>query len=175
MYKRQADAAASAGARVARTAADLPDLAAGHHVYMEMLNTITSRGGPSPDGPGAHGWMDLLDAQLANQRQWARVFEAFDIVLAPNFGTEAYPHDVTADMAGRVLTIDGAPTPYIAQLAWPGIATLANLPATAFPAGLSSAGLPVGLQAIGPAFEDLTPIRFAELMADVLGGFRAPG
>jgi amidase len=34
--------------------------------------------------------------------------------------------------------------------------------------------LPVGLQAIGPYLEDRTPIRFAALLAQEIGGFRKP-
>ena len=37
-------------------------------------------------------------------------------------------------------------------------------PATAFPAGLDSSGLPLGLQAIGGYLEDRTTLRFAQLL-----------
>ena len=47
-------------------------------------------------------------------------------------------------------------------------------PRTAFPVGRSREGLPIGLQAIGPYLEDLTPIRFAALLAREIGGFRKP-
>jgi amidase len=63
---------------------------------------------------------------------------------------------------------------YDLQLVCPGLATLAGQPATSFPAGLSSAGLPIGLQAIGPYLEDRTPIRFAGLLADEVGGYQRP-
>jgi amidase len=48
------------------------------------------------------------------------------------------------------------------------------LPSTAFPTGLSRAGLPIGLQIIGPEYGDRTTIEVARLIAEVLGGFRAP-
>jgi len=57
---------------------------------------------------------------------------------------------------------------------YPSVATLAGQPATAFPVGRSSEGLPIGLQAIGPYLEDLTPIRFAALFAREIGGFTNP-
>ena len=47
-------------------------------------------------------------------------------------------------------------------------------PATAIPVGISREGLPVGLQVIGPYLEDLTPIRFAALLAREIGGYRKP-
>ncbi|TMA67446.1 MAG: amidase, partial [Deltaproteobacteria bacterium] len=63
---------------------------------------------------------------------------------------------------------------YDLQLVYPGVATLAGQPATAFPLGLTRAGLPIGLQAIGPYLEDRTPIRFAGLVAREIGGFTPP-
>ena len=45
---------------------------------------------------------------------------------------------------------------------------------TAFPAGRSREGLPIGLQAIGPYLEDRTPVHFAHLLARELGGFTKP-
>jgi len=35
--------------------------------------------------------------------------------------------------------------------------------------------LPVGVQIIGPAFEDRTPLRLAELLEQRIGGFQIPG
>jgi amidase len=59
-------------------------------------------------------------------------------------------------------------------LQWPGLATVANLPATAIPTGRQVGGMPAGLQAIGPFGEDRTPLRFAALAERELGGYVAP-
>ncbi|MGH7334245.1 MAG: hypothetical protein ACREKS_16180 [Candidatus Rokuibacteriota bacterium] len=61
-----------------------------------------------------------------------------------------------------------------AHAVYPAVSTVAGQPATAFPVGRSRAGLPLGLQAIGPYLEDRTPIRFAALLAQEIGGFRKP-
>jgi len=156
----------AAGAKVERRSDLLPDLAAAHGLYRSMLLTAMARGGPPPpDLPSAHGWMDLQDAQLAVRRRWARLFETFDVVLAPTFGTVAFEHN-TAPMPERTLTIDGVATPYFDQLAWPGVATFPNLPATAVPIGHGEGGLPIGAQVIGPYLEDRTALAFARLFAD---------
>ena len=42
------------------------------------------------------------------------------------------------------------------------------------PIGLTTAGLPVGLQIIGAEGEDPTTIEFARLLADEIGGFAPP-
>ena len=52
--------------------------------------------------------------------------------------------------------------------------TVALLPATAVPAGLSKAGLPMGVQVIGGWMQDLTTLRFAGLLERKFGGFLPP-
>jgi amidase len=54
------------------------------------------------------------------------------------------------------------------------MATLACLPATAAPIGLSRAGLPIGIQILGPYLEDRTPIAFSGLLEREFGGFVPP-
>jgi amidase len=111
-----------------------------------------------------HAYMNALDSQLAFRRRWGALFEAFDVVLAPTMGVTAFPHQ-DADFAQRVHVINGENTPYGAQLAWPGMATFANLPATAVPIGVNRARLPIGAQIIGPYLEDFTTLAFAGLIA----------
>jgi amidase len=159
------------GTHVARHSDALPDLAATQATYWSLLMTTMSRGGPPQPGladgaMSAHAWMDALDAQLSIRRQWASLFEAFDILLAPVMGVVAFPHDQT-DFNGRIHVIDGVPTPYAAQIAWPAMATLANLPATAIPVGATRSGLPIGLQAIGPYLEDHTTLAFAKMISSL--------
>ncbi len=162
------------GAAVARGSHLLPDLASAHRCYLAMLTTITTLGGPpGRDSTTAHEWIGLLGRQLAVRNRWRDLFEAFDVVLAPTFGTVAFPHD-DRDMDRRTLTIDGRETPYGAQMAWSGMASLANLPATALPIGRTAAGLPIGVQAMGPYLEDRTTIAFAALVEREFGGVRHP-
>jgi amidase len=61
-----------------------------------------------------------------------------------------------------------------ALLPWVGLATVAYLPATIAPVGLTEDKLPVGIQIIGPYLEDHTPIHVAKLMEGVIGGFTPP-
>ena len=163
------------GAAVAHDSDLLPDLAHQQAVYGQMLGTAMSRGGPpQPDAISAHDWMSLQDAQLALRRQWETLFESFDVVLAPAFGTVAFPHDLSENAGARTLKINDRDTPYFAQLAWPGLATLPNLPATVAPIGLAKDGLPIGIQIIGAYLEDRTTIGFAGLLERAFGGFRRP-
>jgi len=87
--------------------------------------------------------------------------------------TAAFLHD-HSDMRSRVIDIDGEKHPYGDQIAWPGVATLAGLPATTVPLERTAQGLPVGMQIIGPYLEDRTTIGFAALLEREFGGFVAP-
>ncbi len=105
---------------------------------------------------------------------WRRFFAEFDAVVCPVSPTPAFPHDHYPDPLRRRLDIDGVAYPYFDQLVWAGVATMPGLPATAVPAGRSPEGLPVGVQLIGPMYEDRTPLKPAELLEQRIGGFRAP-
>ena len=127
-----------------------------------MLTTIMTRGAPNVQKViSAHEWFALLDKQAQLRRRWQALFERFDAVVTPAFGTVAFPHVDTPDMASSTLIIDGEATPYGAQLAWPGVATFADLPATSAPIGRTADGLPIGAQVIGPFLQDRTTIAIA--------------
>jgi amidase len=116
-------------------------------------------------------WADTERAVL--RERWRALFSEFDVVLAPIMPTPAFPHD-HSELASRQINIDGSDYPYFDQLALAGMATLPGLPATVLPIGKSGDGLPIGVQAIGPMFEDRTTLGFAELVERELGGFTPP-
>jgi amidase len=110
---------------------------------------------------------------------WRAFFREWDVLLAPAINVLAYPHIERAWPADDsdltlTFTVNGRAVPYLHGLGYPALSTVPGQPATAFPVGLSREGLPIGLQAIGPYLEDLTPIRFAALLAREIGGFRKP-
>ncbi len=110
---------------------------------------------------------------------WRSFFREWDVLIAPAFFAPAYPHwdkpwpDTEASIR-RTLDVNGQPVLEELGLFYPSVATVAGQPATAMPVGLTRGGLPIGVQVIGPYLEDRTPLRFAELVAGELGGFRAP-
>ncbi|MFE2009053.1 amidase [Streptomyces sp. NPDC059491] len=197
---RVADALADGGARVERHSEVLPDLTEAAALYMELLfsgsgarlpveayEELRSRaaGLPADDlslvGARLRGvafshrdWVEANDRRELHRHRWRRLFTEFDAVVCPITPTPAFPHDHDPDLLGRRIDIDGVTYPYLDQLVWAGLATMPGLPATAIPTGLSPDGLPVGVQLIGPMFEDGTPLRLAELLERTIGGFRAP-
>jgi len=162
------------GAKVQRANPALPDLAKQQEGYGALLGVAMALRAPEKPKTTAVEWIAMLDAQLDVSRQWAALFETVDVVVAPTFGQVAFPHNAD-DQNQRMLEIDGQPTPYFAQLAWPGLATFPNLPATALPLGQTKMGLPIGVQIIGAFLEDRTTLAFAELLEREFGGFRPPG
>jgi amidase len=169
-----ADGLEKLGAKVARASDRLPDLAQIQATFMGLLMPAMSRGQPGAQTISAHEWMALLDTQAQNRRQWAELFEAFDVVLTPVHGAPAFPHDDEPDLGKRTLVINGQEISYFAPAAWAGLATLGNLPSTVIPVGQTRTGLPFGAQVIGPYLEDRTTIGFAGLVEREFGGFRTP-
>jgi amidase len=104
---------------------------------------------------------------------WRAFFRDWDVLLAPTTLDAAFPHQ-DAPFRLRTLDVDGRAFPYFYNIIYPMWAIFAGQPATAFPAGRNRAGLPLGLQAIGPYLEDRTTLAFAALVEDVWYRFEAP-
>jgi amidase len=119
-------------------------------------------------------WGNANEARTKLRYAWCEFFERFDVLLTPVAATAAFPHDHNPDRGERTVSVNGKPVPYWEQLFFAGLASLSYLPSTAAPLGFTRAGLPVGLQIIGPEGEDRTTINFARLLAAEIGGFAPP-
>lgn len=197
---RVAEALADAGARVERHTPLLPDLTEAATLYMQLMLSNAAAGLPidvyeqlrtqaaalsaddrSLDAARLRGmvlshreWVEANNRRELHRHGWRQLFTEFDAVVCPITPTPAFPHNHNGGLENRRIDIDGVEYPYFDQLVWAGAATMPGLPATAIPAGRSPEGLPVGVQLIGPMFEDRTPLRLAELLEQKIGGFRAP-
>lgn len=195
-----AERLSKAGAKVARSSPLLPDLAAAGRLYIRLLwsflasfwpidlyRSVETEAKALADGDNSlaaerargtvlshRDWIAADRERTVLRKRWQELFREWDVVLCPPMPTPAFPHDHTPDQRARHIDIDGKHYPYLDQILWPGVATVAGLPATAAPIGLSDSGLPIGVQIIGPFLEDRTTIRFAELIERELGGFVAP-
>lgn len=127
-----------------------------------------------------HQFLELAEKQAQLCLAWRKFFESYDVILCPIMPTVAFPHDQSGSGPGhiaqytRTTLVDGKPIPYMNGLQWPGLVTVANLPATAIPTGRFIDGMPMGLQVVGPFLEDRTTLRFAQLAEVALGGFTPP-
>jgi amidase len=187
---RVADALAEGGARVERHSALLPDLSEAAEIYMQLLVSNSAArfpmdtyeqvraqvAGLSADDHSLESarlrgvvlshrdWVAVNGRRELHRHAWRQLFTEFDVVVCPVTPTPAFPHDHHPNPMERRIEVDGVAFPYFDQLVWAGLATMPGLPATAVPAGRSPEGLPVGVQLIGPMFEDRTPLRLAELI-----------
>lgn len=197
---RVADALADAGAQVERHSPQLPDLSEAASLHAELISAdigarfpaamyeemrahaaTLEEGDRSYEAAWLRGmvcshrdWLGANNRREALRRDWRTFFADFDVVVCPVSPTPAFGHDHALNRMEQRIDIDGVAHPYNLQGSWLGLATTPGLPATAIPAGQSPAGLPTGVQLIGPRFEDRTPLRLAELLEQTVGGFQAP-
>lgn len=158
---------AAARATVPYNSELLPDLKSQHEDYMRILAVAMARGASSPSGPPSTPMIVLLDRQAACRRAWRRLFREYDAVIAPAWGTTAFPHDDTP-LADRIALVDGVTTPFAAQIAYPGLATFPLLPATSVPVGIDPDGMPIGVQVIADRYADHTAIAVARVAHDLV-------
>ncbi|MBV8072697.1 MAG: hypothetical protein JO270_22525, partial [Acidobacteriaceae bacterium] len=119
-------------------------------------------------------WLQQRFTQLSYRAMWQSYFEQVDVFLMPVSFTVAMKHDHSQPIFKREIeTVDGK-RPYMDLLTWMGTATLTGCPASVAPIGRTAAGLPVGIQIMGPFWEDATPIEFAELLTEEIGNFVPP-
>ena len=164
---RLADWLSRQGVKVARSSPLLPDLARAQLAYTHLLGPIFRLTDPGfPTETTSREWLEALALQAVMRRQWAHLFREWDIVAAPVYGVTAFPHDASP-FAARIQTIDGVETSYMAQIAWPAVATFPHLPATSVPIARTAGGLPIGVQLIGPYLEDRSTIHLAGLLEEV--------
>jgi len=180
----------------------LGDMRAHHVLYVSLISAVTGARSPEAERrrlvelsrgyddafseARRQGWLASVGDYFTwygQREQYRAAYRAFfrewDVLLAPITLIPAFPHVKLAwprearDFEHTII-VNGAAVAYDLQLVYPGIATLSGQPATAFPLGLTRAGLPIGLQAIGPYLEDRTTIHFATLLEREFGGFRRP-
>ncbi|TAN10399.1 MAG: amidase [Rhizobiaceae bacterium] len=113
---------------------------------------------------------DLWQAQFARTGCFAKVQEflgRFDLIVSPTLSAPALPVGLDPlgeiEIAGRSAgTIRGAWYPYTFPF------NLTGHPAISLPCGLTSSGLPVGLQLVGRWYEDDVVLDLAEKLEAVL-------
>ena len=193
-----------AGQRVRVSDRARPDIntAALHAVYIKLLRAATSRRltrevferhveAARGLDPGDQSYVSLMmrgvtlshrDWLAGNEERhrlrlkWAEFFRDYDLLLCPVTAGAAYPHDHDHqdERWKRMIQINGRPVPTINDLFWAGISGLVYLPATVAPAGLTTKGLPVGVQIVGPQYGDKSCIAFAGLLERAYRGFVPP-
>lgn len=188
------------GAKVSLTARPAFDPLEAFHVYLRALNTALSarfdeatltrmREGAArraPDDMSADAimvrtvdmphreWLRLHERRAQLRRAWGAFFQYWDVLLCPAISTPAIPHMQQGETWERRITVDGQEIPYNNMLFWPGLTCGFHLPASVAPIGVSKAGLPIGVQIVGPMHGDRTTIHVAKLLEKAWRGFVPP-
>lgn len=101
-------------------------------------------------------YLDALRARKIIRREWAKVFEGIDLLIAPTTPVTATKFgETTAD-------VPGGPRPLVrAYLDLTLPFNLTGYPAISIPCGFSKAGLPIGMQLVGRPFTESVLLRAA--------------
>jgi amidase len=159
-----------AGCKVGRGSRALPDIKELSTLFTDLLNAFFSADMPQKDYEAVRDtMMSHRDWILADRRRyafaarWRALFKEWDVVICPSAATVAFPHD-DRPFDQRTIAIDGQSRPYHLLPLWTAWPTPTGQPVTAMPIGRDEAGLPIGMQIIGPRLEDRTPIAFARIV-----------
>ena len=115
----------------------------------------------------ATDYINALRLRKQMQREFARVWSTVDCLLTPTTpNTAPRVGENTVKLGGREEDIRLATTRLVRSM------NLLGLPALSMPCGLSADGLPVGLQIVGPLFEEALILRVGAAMED--GGIGVP-
>jgi amidase len=199
LLERAADTLTKAGARIDREARPAIDFREAVDTYVALLMPIMSLTLPDElarqlaaggeqvpaEAPGLlavsarayaarhRDWLRTHERREGIRARWREFFRDFDVLLCPVMLTPAFPLDAS-EFSSRRIQVNGEDRSYLEHVQWPGLITLALLPATVIPVGRTAGGLPVGVQVVGPYLEDRTPLAFARAAERALGGFTPP-
>jgi amidase len=167
------DALARAGATIAEGWPDGVDPVRSSESFGFHVGLFLAFTEPGADFATLSQVIDQETRRMAARAAWNRYFDNIDVFVCPVNFTPAFTRD-TRPFDQRMITTPEGERPYSDQPFWISHASLPGLPAVAAPIGRTPGGLPVGAQIVGPRYEDDTAITFAELLADVTGGYEPP-
>ena len=195
-----ADFLAKKKAKVSDTARPAIDTAEAQRVYVFLLRAATA-GRQTPEQFGRNAeiarglrpddesyyarmtranvaphrdWLAANEVRHQMRWRWAEFFRDYDLLLCPAAASAAFPHDHEGERHERTILVNGRRVPTTDQLFWAGYPGVAFLPSTVAPAGFSRAGLPIGVQIVGPQYGDRTCIELARLLEREFQGFVPP-
>ena len=149
--------------------------AAESYGYLLMSFVTADLTGKRPSSFDHARWLRETQKRLAFRAVWQQYFETHDVFLLPASFTAAFPHDHSEPIDKRLVPTPEGARPYVQNSSyWISTASLSGLPATVAPIGMTSEGLPVGVQILAPMWEDATSLELAALLSEVTDGFVAP-
>jgi amidase len=119
-------------------------------------------------------WLSHNEGRLQLRRRCEVFFEDHDILLLPVMPCVAIAHDHSEPIAARVVSTQRGPRPYWEINRWMAPAGVCFLPATVIPVAVTPAGMPVGVQIVGPYLHDRTTLAFAAAAEALVGPCPTP-
>ena len=193
-----ADALANAGAQVDWDARPV-DAEHSHVVYQRLLSATMASRTPDEEYAALVAEANALDPTDASPRadqirsqtirfrdwnaaneqrthlrwQWHEFFQSYDFLLAPIMANSAFPH-MQGPARERFVMVNGEKQNYFTQVFWAGLTGVVYLPSTVIPTGPDNAGLPIGIQIIGPEYSDRAIVNLAAYLEAQGFSFRPP-
>jgi amidase len=158
------------GCTVGRSAGEIPNMKDLTGTFSALLMSMLSADMPqAPANAMSHReWIRLDRHRLELSAQWETTFQEWDIVVCPAAPTTVFPLD-DRPFGQRIIEVNGSQVSYQTLPLWSALAAPCGLPVTTAPIGRDAAGLPIGVQIVGPRLEDRTPLAFAGLLESALG------
>ncbi len=97
-------------------------------------------------------YLHAMRMRAPMRRAWAEMFRKVDVLAAPSRATVSYPVDRTFDKA----------YPGVNAASPIGASNLVGVPAVSVPNGFGQAGLPTGIQLVGPAWGERDLLELAD-------------
>ena len=119
-------------------------------------------------------WLMVNERRHQMRLLWEQFFGDWDVMLCPAAASAAFPHDHVGERHERTIEVNAKRVATTDQLFWAGYSGCFLLPSTIAPIGLTPQGLPSGVQIITRQYDDMTSIRFAELLEREFAGFVPP-
>ena len=108
-------------------------------------------------------WKQADELRAHLRWKWHAFFQDYDLLITPMMPTAAFKHD-HRPFGERTILVNNEERPYFEQVFWAGLTGVSYLPSTVVPTGLNGAGLPIGVQIVGPEYGDLISIGAAQLL-----------
>lgn len=115
-------------------------------------------------------WRNVGAERARLTERWVQFFRDHDLLVLPI----TYGAAFTKCETGSAVPGDDGPVPYTAYAPYTTIINAAGLPSLAVPMGLNQAGLPIGLQIVGPPHSEEELLHVAMLLKPLVPAFTPP-
>jgi amidase len=123
----------------------------------------------------SHGaWLILNERRLRIRRAWSAFFQDWDVLLCPVLALPAQLKQETQPTHEMTASVNGRAIQWQEMMFWPGLIGGFHLPSSVAPLGLTKAGLPMGVQIVGPIFGDRMTIAVAKMLEKSWRSFVPP-